>query len=131
MKLLDSDHCIAILRGELDLTGRVAVEEELALSAISVGELVFGAHKSRHASENLVRLDVLLSMLTSLPYDEVAARRFGLLKARLEQAGEKLSDPDLQIASTALVYEIPLITHNRAHFQRLEVFGLRLEDWLA
>jgi tRNA(fMet)-specific endonuclease VapC len=131
MKLLDSDHCVAILRGRLDLGNRVAADEELALSAISVGELVHGAHKSLHASENLARLDVLLSMLVSLPYDEASARRFGQLKARLERAGEKLSDPDLQIASIALVYETPLVTHNLAHFQRLARDGLQLEDWLA
>ena len=131
MKLLDSDHCVAILRGRLDLKSRVPVDEELALSAISVGELVHGAHKSLHANENLARLDVLLSMLVSLPYDENAARRFGTLKARLEKAGETLDDADLQIASIALVYDTPLITHNSTHFQRLESEGLRLEDWLA
>ncbi len=130
MKLLDSDHCVAILRGRLDLSQRLAAGEELALSAISVGELVHGAHKSLHASVNLARLDVLLSKLASLPYDEDAARRFGLLKARLERAGEKISDPDLQIASIALVYETSLVTHNSAHFRRLEPEGLRLEDWL-
>jgi tRNA(fMet)-specific endonuclease VapC len=131
LKLLDSDHCVAILRGRLDLKSRVPADEELALSAISVGELVHGAHKSLHANENLARLDVLLSMLVSLPYDENAARRFGQLKARLERAGETLDDADLQIASIALVYDTPLITHNSGHFQRLEPEGLRLEDWLA
>jgi tRNA(fMet)-specific endonuclease VapC len=131
MKLLDSDHCVAILRGRLDLKSRVPVDEELALSAISIGELVHGAHKSLHANENLARLDVLLSMLVSLPYDENAARRFGQLKARPERVGEMLDDADLQIASIALVYDTPLITHNSAHFQRLEAEGLHLEDWLA
>jgi len=130
MKLLDSDHCVEILRGRLDLDSHIAIDEELALSAISVGELVHGAHKSLHANENLARLDLLISKLVILPFDETTARRFGLLKARLEQVGEKINDPDLQIASIALVYEIPLVTHNLAHFQRLKVDGLRLEDWL-
>jgi tRNA(fMet)-specific endonuclease VapC len=131
MKLLDSDHCVAILRGQLDLSSQTEVNEELAVSAISVGELVHGAHKSLHANENLARLDVLLSMLVSLPYDGNAARRFGQLKARLERAGETLDDADLQIASIALVYDTPLLTHNSLHFRRLETEGLRLEDWLA
>ncbi len=131
MKLLDSDICVAVLRGKLDLSARLAVGEELALSAISVGELVHGANKSSRTNENLVQLDVLFSKLISLPYDDSAARRFGLLKAHLERAGERLSDPDLQIASIALVNETPLVTHNLAHFQRLEAEGLQLEDWLA
>jgi tRNA(fMet)-specific endonuclease VapC len=65
--------------------------------------------------------------VTILPYDEGAARRFGLLKADLEWAGIAPSDPDLQIASVALQYEAPLVTHNRGHFERVP--GLVIEDW--
>jgi predicted nucleic acid-binding protein len=43
MKILDSDHCVAILRAQLDLTGRVTADEELAITAVRVGELVHGA----------------------------------------------------------------------------------------
>jgi tRNA(fMet)-specific endonuclease VapC len=132
MKILDSDHCVAILRAQLDLTGRVAPDEELAITAVSVGELVHGATKSRHASGNLARLDVLLAALTTLPYDEWSARRFGQLKAQLELRGEIISDLDLQIASIALDRDAALLTHNQKHFSRLtDLAGLVLEDWLA
>jgi tRNA(fMet)-specific endonuclease VapC len=132
MKILDSDHCVAILRAQLDLTGRVSPDEELGITSISVGELVHGATKSQRAADNLARLDVLLAALTILPYDEWSARRFGQLKARLEQDGEIVSDLDLQIASIALDQEAPLITHNQKHFYRLkDLAGLILEDWLT
>jgi tRNA(fMet)-specific endonuclease VapC len=132
MKILDSDHCVAILRARLDLTGRVAPDKELAITSVSVGELVYGAVKSQRAAENLVRLDVLLAGLTILPYEEWSARRFGQLKADLEQAGEVISDLDLQIASIALEHEAALVTHNHRHFNRLaNLAGLTLEDWLA
>ena len=132
MKILDSDHFVAILRGRLDLTGRVDPNEELAITAISVGELVHGAAKSQRAAENLARLDVLLAALTILPFDVWSARRFGQLKAELEQAGERISDLDLQIASIALEQNTALVTHNQRHFSRLvEVAGLVLEDWLV
>lgn len=93
-----------------------------------MGELTHGAHKSARASENLVRLDVLLSAVTVLPFDERAARRFGLLKAELERSGAIVSDLDLQIASIALEYAAPFVTHNRQHFERIP--GLMIEDWL-
>ncbi|MFO7615657.1 MAG: type II toxin-antitoxin system VapC family toxin [Bacteroidales bacterium] len=131
MKILDSDHCVALLRGLLDLEGFASPDEELAVTAVSVGELAHGAHKSQRAADNLARLDVLLAALIILPYDERAARQFGLLKAALEQRGERLSDLDLQIASIALAEDAPLVTHNQAHFQRLAALAtLRLEDWL-
>jgi tRNA(fMet)-specific endonuclease VapC len=131
MKILDSDHCVAILRGQLDLSRPATSNEDLAVSAISVGELVHGATKSKRAAENLARLDVLLAALTIVPYDEWSARRFGQLKVQLEQAGEVISDLDLQIASIALDRDLPLITHNQKHFSRLSsLAGLVLEDWL-
>jgi tRNA(fMet)-specific endonuclease VapC len=128
MKIVDSDHWVALLRSRLDLRERVAPAEDLAMTAISVGELAHGACKSGRATENLARLDVLLAAVTVLPYDEAAARRFGLLKAELERAGTQLSDLDLQIASIALHYDAPLVTHNRRHFERVP--GLVVEDWL-
>ncbi len=117
MLILDSDHCVAILRARLDLTGRVAPDEDLAITAISVGELVHGATKSQRAADNLARLDVLMAALTILPYDEWSARRFGQLKAQLEQDGAILSDLDLQIASITLEHEAVLVTHNQRHFR--------------
>ena len=131
MKVLDSDHCVAIFRGQLDLSAHVAPDEELAVSAISVGELVHGAAKSQRAPENLARLDVLLSAIIILPYDEWSARRFGQLKAQLERAGEKIADLDLQIAGTVLDHSASLVTHNQKHFSRLaSLANLALEDWL-
>lgn len=128
MNLLDSDHCIAILRKKLDLRERVSPDEELATTAISVAELTHGANRSIHREDNLARLEVLLSALIILPFDEAAARRFGVLKAELEKQGEPLDDLDLQIASIALENSIPLVTNNTRHFNRLN--GLRLVNWL-
>lgn len=128
MKILDSDHCIAILRGRLNLNDRVTPIEPLAITAVSVGELIHGAHKSLRVRENLAGLEALLSAVSVIAFDERAGRRFGLLKASLERAGIIVADLDLQIASIALDANAPLITHNRKHFERVP--GLTLEDWL-
>ena len=128
MRLLDTDHWVALLRGRLSLEDRVSPDETLAITAISVAELTHGASKSARAEENLARLDILLATLIILPFDEAAARRFGALKAALEQSGNRLADLDLQIASIALANDLPLITHNTRHFARIP--GLQLNDWL-
>lgn len=129
MKILDSDHCIGILRGRLDLRHHVTADEELAITSISVGELTHGAHKSSRAEENLTRLDAFLAAILVLPYDERSARRFGYLKAHLERLGELIGDLDLQIASVAVESNAPLITHNQEHFGRVP--QLEIEDWLG
>jgi tRNA(fMet)-specific endonuclease VapC len=129
MKILDSDHCIAILRGQLDVRGRVDAAEVLGVTSITVGELVHGAHRSAHAAKNLARVEVLLAAVVVLPFDEVAGRRFGRLKVQLESSGNRLADLDLQIAAICLAAGATLLTHNARHFGRVE--GLLIEDWLA
>lgn len=128
MKILDSDHCIAVLRGELDLGEHVAPDEPLAVTSINVAELAHGAIRSARAEENINRLEVLLSAMSILSFDEYAARRFGTLKAYLEREGNTLADLDIQIASIALEHGLSLVTHNQKHFSR--VHGLILEDWI-
>jgi tRNA(fMet)-specific endonuclease VapC len=129
VKILDSDHCVALLRGQIDLADWVSPVEELAITSITVGELTHGAHKSAQPGKNLARVDVLLATVIVLPFDQTSARRFGYLKAFLEQIGHPLSDLDLQIASIALEAHAPLITHNQRHFERIP--DLVIEDWLA
>jgi tRNA(fMet)-specific endonuclease VapC len=129
MKILDTDHCVAFLRGKLDLSSRVSPSEELAVSTFSVGELAYGVYKSRRAAENLASLDLMLADFSILAFDENAAREFGALKARLESSGARLGDMDLQIAATALRHMAPLVTHDTQHFARVP--DLVLEDWLT
>jgi len=128
MRMLDTDHCIAILRKKLDLRDHAAPDEELFTSAVSVAELTHGAQRSKHREDNLARLEVLLAALTVLPFDESAGRRFGALKAELESRGESLDDLDMQIASIAIENNLPLVTNNTDHFNRIK--GLELQNWI-
>jgi len=113
MKILDTDHCIAILRKQLDLREHVSGDEELGTTAISVAELMHGAQRSQHRDDNLARLEVLLSAMIVLP---------------LEAKGGPLDNLDLQIASIAIENDLPLLTNNTRHFKR--VSGLHLLNWL-
>ena len=131
MKILDTDHCVALLRGTLDLRQIVSPDEELAVTSVSVAELLYGAHRSGRAADNLASVDALLSVLTILDFDELAARRYGHLRASLEKSGQRLSDLDLQIGSIALAWEADLVTHNQGHFVRLVALAnLKMVDWL-
>lgn len=130
MKILDSDHCVAILRRKLNVLDHLQPGEDIGITSISVGELIHGVYKSNRIQENLERLDVMLSGAVILPYDETAARCFGYIKARLERTGEIIGELDMQIASIAITTGSPLLTHNSEHFSRLTWAGLTLEDWL-
>ena len=62
--------------------------------------------------------------MTVLSYDVAAARVYGQIRAQLESAGRPLADADLQIAATALVHDLELVTGNVKHFRRVP--GLRI-----
>jgi tRNA(fMet)-specific endonuclease VapC len=107
----------------------IAVDEQLT-TAITVGELYWGAHRSAARERHLRKIEeVLLPSLQILPFDAKAAKQFGELKALLEGEGTRLADADLQIASIALVEGHELVTGNLRHFARVP--GLRINTALA
>jgi tRNA(fMet)-specific endonuclease VapC len=128
MKILDTDHAIEVLRGRLDLAQHVQPDDVLAVTAITVAELVHGVYRSTRPLDNLGRVDTLLAGLDIIPFDEGSARIFGLVKAQLQTAGRLIEDLDLQIASVALRHQATLVTHNQRHYRRVP--ALVLEDWV-
>ena len=127
--ILDTDHCIAILRGKLDVSKHIEPAARLYVTAITVSELTYGAHKSDRASAHLAQVDLLLDSVTILPFDQQPARRCGALKDGLRRMGSPIAEPDLQIASIALHHGLPLVSHNLRHFARVP--GLKLLDWIV
>jgi len=129
--LLDTDTLSATLRGNPDVRvvrrlATVAAEEQF-MSAISLGELVFGVRRNR--KDLMERFEQLTDALPVLPFDEKGAEIFGRLKAHLERLGTPLAEPDLRIAAIALAFDLTLVSGNQRHFERVP--DLRLENWLA
>jgi predicted nucleic acid-binding protein len=85
-----------------------------------VGELYKGAFRSSAVARHLDNVEKrVLPAVTVLSYDLAAARVYGQLRARLESAGWPLADADLQIAATALLHDLELVTGNVKHFKRV------------
>jgi predicted nucleic acid-binding protein len=104
--------------------------DEQFTSAVVVGELYKGAFRSAAAARHLDNLETrVLPAVTVLSYDVGAARVYGQIRAHLESAGRPLADADLQIAATALLHDLELVTRNVKHFGRVP--GLRISSALA
>ena len=99
-------------------------------SSITLGEMVYGAHRLRaHTRLLLERLDnALLPNLPVLAFDVAAARRYGEVRAELERLGTPLAEADLRIGAIALSRGMTLVTGNVRHFQRIP--ELSVENWL-
>ena len=134
MYLIDTDVLSNLLKRKpsTDLIARLASvpPEEQFTSSITLGELVYGAYRLKeHATLLLQRLDeALLPNLSILPFDAPAARRYGEIRAQLEQRGTLVGDADLRIAAIALAHGLTVVTGNVRHFQRIP--GLTVENWL-
>lgn len=64
--------------------------------------------------------------MTVLGIDTEICKIFGQHRGRLRATGKVLGDFDLLIGSTALRYELTVLTNNRRHFSLID--GLAIES---
>lgn len=129
MRLLDTDTCIAILRGNRAVIGRrQGLADAVATTWVTACELYYGAAKSEAPDRNRLLVTEFLASLEVLGFDLPAAQRFGALKSALERRGAGLADADLMIASVSLSRGAILVTGNVGHYRRIP--ELQIEDWI-
>ena len=129
MRLLDTDTCVAILRGNAAvIERRAATDDDVVTTWITVAELHYGAAKSRAPEKNRGLAKSFLATLPILGLDEASAQIFGEAKAMLEQRGQGLPDADLFIGAIAVANRAIVVTGNRRHYERIP--GVTLEDWI-
>ena len=128
--LLDSNVCIGWLRQrEPKLVARFQREPKgnIVLCSVVVGELLFGARRSRKPSAALSQVRAFCAPYVSLPFNDRAADEYSIIRTLLTSQGQLIGPNDLLIAAIALANGLTLVTHNTAEFSRVP--GLLLEDW--
>lgn len=101
----------------------------MAISAITLAELVHGAEKSQFPPRNLSVVEDFCSRLQVLPYTETAAYHYGSIRAALEKIGQPIGVNDLHIAAHARSHGLTLISNNLRELERVP--GLLMENWVA
>jgi tRNA(fMet)-specific endonuclease VapC len=130
--LLDTNACVAWLRNlSPGLVSRILSHSatDIKLCSIVVPELEFGVERADPAfrAKTAQSVDQLRGLFDSVPFDDVAAKEYGSLRADLTQRGPIIGSNDMLIAAIARVHGMTLVTHNVAEFAR--VTGLLIEDW--
>jgi tRNA(fMet)-specific endonuclease VapC len=128
--LLDTNIVLDLVRRP---QGRVAEhirevgEAQVCTSVIVAAELRYGAAKK--GSQRLTaQLEAVLGALDVLPFEAPAGEAYGLIRARLERAGQPVGANDLLIAAHAEAVRCVIVTDNESEFGRIE--DLPRENWL-
>lgn len=129
--LLDTNIVIYVIKrrplAALEIFNRE--QGRMAVSAITVAELVHGAEKSQFPARNLAVIEDFFSRLAILPYTPEAAWHYGSIRAALEREGQTIGVNDLHIAGHARSLGLTLVSNNLREFERVP--GLLLENWVA
>jgi len=127
--LLDTNIASCIIKGNSPAVDNRLVNipvAQLAISAVTEGELRFGAARLPHAVRLHSLIDDFLLRVAIMPWDSDAARQYGLLRATLELEGQPMGNLDAMIAAHALAVNAVLVTNDHA-FARIK--KLKIENW--
>jgi tRNA(fMet)-specific endonuclease VapC len=128
--LLDTNIVSDLIRhpqGRVAQRIREAGEAQVCTSIIVAAELRFGAAKKR-SPRLTAQLEAVLGALDVVPFEAPADAVYGLIRAKLEQAGRPIGGNDLLIAAQAVALGCTIVTDNEGEFGRIE--GLPRTNWL-
>ena len=128
--LLDTNICIYIIKQQplavIQRFQSLAVSK-VGISSITLSELEYGVSKSERVVQNKLALAQFVAPLEIMPYDDLAAREYGPIRAGLEQLGTPIGALDTLIGAHALALNCILVTNNEKEFTRIP--GLLIENW--
>lgn len=128
--MLDTNICIYVIkRKPLEVLSKFNEHSgQLAISAITLAELIHGAEKSQYIERNLRTVEDFCSRLDVLTYGDKAAAHYGSIRSDLEKKGQIIGVNDLHIAGHARSEGLVLVSNNLKEFERVE--ALRTNNWI-
>lgn len=128
--LLDTDVFSFLLRPSDtrgDFYRPLITGKTIALSFASVGELYVWVYQRAWGHERVERLEEKLRAAVIIPFDLELCKQYGRVKASLPP-GRVVSGNDLWVAVCAIRHDVPLLTHNRRHFEGIPGLNLMRVD---
>jgi tRNA(fMet)-specific endonuclease VapC len=97
------------------LQGRI-----LLMAAQTIAELRFGMIRRAWGPKRRATLESLIATYKTVYPNDAICTRWAEARAFADRHGRHLDSNDAWIAATALEFGIPLVTHNKKHFDFLE-----------
>lgn len=124
--ILDTNIVIAIFSGETSIKEHLLKADEVFISSTVLGELFFGAFKSKRSKTNLKRISDFADSISILMCDKETAYQYGIVKNKLLDKGKPIPENDIWIAAVAMQKNLILVTRD-GHFGEIE--DLKYETW--
>ena len=131
MYMLDTNILIYAMRHPRDRIVDRLIEhagDDIAISAITLPELVLGVLRSSNPLRNRQALMAVLAGVDVVFFDNSAASEFAIIKDALLRAGMPIEDMDILIGAHAKSLGYTLVTDNERHMGRIE--DLAIENWV-
>lgn len=122
--LLDTNAYTALFRGHEGIAARVRRAEQVLVSAVVAGELLFGFRNGSRYEANREELEDFLASpyVALLPVTLVTSDRFGRIAASLRRKGWPLPTNDIWIAAHAMESGAELLSFD-GHFDQVDGFA--------
>lgn len=119
--LLDTSAYSALMADRGSVADIVRRADAVLLSAVVLGELLFGFRNGARYDENRAQLDAFLSrrFVQTLEITLDSAERFGLIAAQLRRRGTPIPTNDVWIAAHAMESGSQLLSFDR-HFDAVD-----------
>jgi len=131
MVVLDTDILIGFLRNNKEAVSKIsellAKHVILFTTSINTAELYFGAYLSEKTKENLETIEKLIKTINIIPFELNHSKIYGEIRSDLQKKGEIINELDIFIATIAIEKDLPIITRNTKHFDR--IMKLKVETW--
>ncbi len=115
---LDTSVLIGYLKGRepgAAVVERAVKDAVCYITSITVYELLFGVARA----QKQIGEQELLGLMIILPLDEITARRAATLHDDLIRRNQEIGVKDVLIAATCLEHDLPILTLNERHFNRV------------
>ena len=129
--MLDTNMCIHIMKHTQNVLDNFAEKnnDNMCISSITLAELEYGVCKSTVYEKNREKLLTFLPLIEILPFNDLAAVEYGMIRSDLQKKGTPIGPLDMLIAAHAKSKGFTLVTNNTNEFNRVD--DLQIEDWLV
>ena len=109
-KLVDTNVIIRFFKGETELFPLFDELDNLYVSSISVGELMYGAELYKRSDFNRDNYFCFCEQMKVIAPDLEIAKSYGKIKASLKAKGKPIPENDIWIAATCHAAGLTLVT---------------------